>query len=475
MKKTILYSTTLANLLFSAYTPSTNKVVQISSTEHQKWVKNMCIEGDIDSKELIINIDPNKTKQTIEGFGACFNELGWNSLSRLSDAEKASVMKELFAPNYGANFQICRMPLGANDFSIDWYSYNETHEDFEMENFSIDNDKKTLIPFIKSAKKYNPELKIWASPWAPPSWMKYNKHYAMRYNGDDKNLRNRNGLALQGQGKEGVDMFIQEPKYFEAYALYFSKFINAYRQQGIDIFGVMPQNEFNSDQIFPSCCWTASSLANFVGNYLGPQMEKDGVDVMFGTMERPNAKLVDTVLNHPTASKYIKAIGFQWAGKHALPTIHKNYPNMKLYQTEQECGDGVNGWYGVESSWQLMKHYLDHGVSAYMYWNISLDQGGISRWGWAQNSLVVVDPVENSYKFTNEYYLLKHLSHFVGAGSKYICLDDGSPALALLRPDGKIVVMLVEMEGKNRKVTLKYNGNSSTVSIAKNSINTIVL
>lgn len=173
---------------------------------------------------------------------------------------------------------------------------------------------------------------------------------------------------------KGTDMFIQDSLYLQSYALYFSKFIEAYREQGIDIFAVMPQNEFNSAQIFPSCCWTAASLANFVGNYLGPAMKELDVKVMFGTMERANEALVDTILTDPASGKYISAVGFQWAGKGAIKGIHERYPDMKLYQTEQECGDGKNDWSGAVYSWNLMRHYLDNGASAYMYWNISLDK-----------------------------------------------------------------------------------------------------
>ena len=151
-----------------------------------------------------------------------------------------------------------------------------------------------------------------------------------------------NGLPEDKEGKEGTDMFIQEDAYLKAYALYFSKFIDADRQEGIDIFAVMPQNEFNSAQIFPSCCWTAKGLANFVGKYLGPAMAEKNVEVMFGTMERANRALVDTILQDKDCARFVKGVGFQWAGKDALPKVQAKYPDIKLYQTEQECGNGKN-------------------------------------------------------------------------------------------------------------------------------------
>jgi glucosylceramidase len=119
-------------------------------------------------------------------------------------------------------------------------------------------------------------------------------------------------------------------------------------------------------------------------------------------------------------------VGTQWAAKRAIPGIHRRCSDLKLYQTEQECGDGSNDWRYCRYAWTLMKHYLENGASAYYYWNISLQQGGVSRWGWAQNSLVSVDTAAKTFKYNYEYYLMKHLSRFVKPGreaSGYIQFD----------------------------------------------------
>lgn len=191
----------------------------------------------------------------------------------------------------------------------------------------------------------------------------------------------QNGIRPDQVRREGMNMFVQEDAYFKAYALYFSKFIEAYRTEDISIAMVMLQNEFNSCQPFPSCTWLSSGLATFVGKYLGPKMQELGVEVMFGTMEHPNSVLVDTVLTNPDCRKYLTSVGFQWAGKRALSDIHKRYPDMKIYQTEQECGDGQNDWKGCVYSWGLMKHFLNNGANVYDYWNIYLVEGGMNRWG----------------------------------------------------------------------------------------------
>lgn len=451
--------------------------IHICTTEQTPWQsvqENLSVNTQ-NNYELLI--DASKKQQQIKGFGACFNELGWTSLSELSDKDRDDIIKELFEPDFGANFTICRMPLGANDFSRNWYSYNEVKDDFNMYNFSIDNDYATLIPFIKSAQGYNPNLKIWASPWCPPSWMKHNSHYASAYTGEDYKETYRNGLRKDKIGYEGTDMFIMEPEYLQAYALYFKKFIQAYRNEGIDIFAVMPQNEFNSAQIFPSCCWTAKGLSTFIGDYLGPALMDEKVEIMLGTVERANYLLVDSVLRHPTASRYVCGVGFQWAGKGAVADIRKRYPDLPLYQTEQECGNGKNDLEGLKHSWGLLKHYIDNGVSVYDYWNISLLKGGISRWGWAQNSLVVVDPENKSYNYTLEYYLMKHISHFVkpGAYNLNVSGDAGVFSLAFENPDQSIIAVIMETDGKDKNVSIMNNGESKTFFIKANSINTIKL
>jgi glucosylceramidase len=463
----------------------------VATTENAYWQTQKPVAPDEASSTADVILDLSNTRQTIEGFGTCFNELGWTSLNVLEPQAREEIMKELFSPGIGANFTLCRMPVAANDFALDWYSYNETEGDFEMENFSIENDMKTLIPFIKNAQTYLPDLKIWASPWSPPSWMKYNKHYASRstaamarrfanaprQDGESSYMFKfvDNGLPEDRQGYEGTDMFIQEDAYLKAYALYFAKFIDAYRANDIVIFGIMPQNEFNSAQIFPSCCWTAAGLANFIGKYLGPAMQEKGVEIMFGTMERANEALVDTILTDPVSGKYITGIGFQWAGKGAIPGLYKKYPNMKLYQSEQECGNGKNDWEGAVYSWGLMKHYLNNGTSGYAYWNTSLMQGGISRWGWAQNSLVVVNE-DKTFTYTPEYYVMKHVSHYVKPGAKKLVTGGTyEDVLAFINPDKSIVVIAGNEDTADKTIHINVNGVIYSPTLKANSLNTLII
>ena len=300
----------------------------VSSTSNYNWRIQSLKLSEINKSTVDATVELQKKQQQIDGFGGCFNELGWTSLNVLNETERHNIFKELFTPA-GANFTICRMPIGANDFARKWYSYDETDGDFTLKNFSINNDQETLIPFIKSALNENPALKLWASPWSPPVWMKNNKHYAGAANRDLSTAPSAapetilpkldNGLRTGQEGKEGTNMFIQTEPYFKAYALYFARFIQAYRTQNINIGMVMPQNEFNSAQPFPSCTWTAAGLSKFI-SFLGPEMNKLGVDIFMGTVERGNSKLVDTVLTNSYSEPYIKGAGFQWAGKDAIAT-----------------------------------------------------------------------------------------------------------------------------------------------------------
>ncbi len=421
-------------------------------------------------------VQTDAPQQAIEGFGACFNELGWIALGLLSAADREAVLRELFAPGVGAGFTLCRMPVGANDFSRDWYSYDEVDGDFALEHFTIGNDLDTLVPFIRAARAQQPALRLWASPWSPPTWMKKNRHYAMAMPAPWQNGV-VNGLRPEQVGREGSDMFVLEERYLSAYASYFGRFIDEYRKQGIPIGMVMPQNEFNSAQVFPSCCWTAEGLARFL-RHLGPEMAKRGVAVFFGTLERANEKLVEASLQDSSVAPFVKGVGLQWAGKGALAALRLRHPELALYQTEQECGDGRNDWRYCRYAWTLMKHYLRHGASAYQYWNIAVTKGGVSRWGWAQNSLVTVDPESRAYAYTHEYYLMKHLSAFVRPGARRVETASWTGyenQLAFVNPDGSVVIVIQNDMAEPMPLRIAVRGTIVAPTLPPDSFSTFLL
>lgn len=406
----------------------------VESTPQSKWqTKEVIIKNSSEITDSAIIIYPEKQQQTIDGFGGCFNELGWEALNLLNKEVKDEILKSLFDTIDGCRFNICRMPIGANDYAVDWYSLNETPDDFEMNHFSIERDRQRLIPYIKTALSYNPELMLWASPWCPPSWMKTNNHYACKADVV-------NDLDVKGQGEEMHSQFRMEERYLTAYALYFSKFLTAYKNEGIDIYAIHVQNEPNSCQNFPSCIWEPSSLATFIGRYLGPELEKDaaGTEIWLGTIERPQIERIDTILNDKDAKEFITGVGFQWAGKDAIPLIGKKYPDVKLMQTETECGDGSNDWKAAEHTFALMKHYFNNGANAYMYWNMVLNESGKSQWGWKQNSMISVNSATREVSYNPEFYLMKHFSHFILPGAQKIECSD--PDCLVFRNPGSLII-----------------------------------
>lgn len=421
----------------------------ITSTERNQWQKGDIAKGD----GILLTL--GEEVQEIRGFGTCFSELGAVALGKLSEEDRKTALDELFDEDK-CNFNYCRTPMGASDFSLDFYSYNETDGDYEMEHFSIERDEKYLLPLIKEAVKRQKNLQMFASPWCPPLWFKTRHAYSSgTFNMTRENLA--------------------------AYALYFRKYIDAYKSHGIPLVHVCPQNEPCSNQIFPSCVWRGNQLAEFIGGYLGKAIEGTGVDVMFGTINGPEgddrfswtrySDYLGYAMQDKNARKYIKAVGYQWAGKFALPQTQDDYPDIEIIQTESECGDGKNTWQRMMHVAALMRHYFRFGASAYVYWNISLEDEGSSTWGWRQNSLIHVE--NGKFEYTPEFYLMKHYSHFVKRGAKYIKIKGEMSSLctAFKNPDGEIVVVAQNPYYESVLITL----DGTTYSLPPQSVSTITL
>ncbi|KXC06590.1 glycoside hydrolase family 30 protein [Microbacterium hominis] len=424
--------------------------------------------------DVIVAVDD--PQQEIDGFGACFNELGWAALGLLTAQERDGILRELFAPGVGASFGLCRMPVGANDFSLDWYSYDETPGDLALAHFDASHDDETLVPFIRAARAHRPDLRLWASPWSPPTWMKRNGHYAGAmphpFFGDVDN-----GLRPEQVGAEGTDMFRTDEEHLRAYAAYFGRFVDAYAERGIPISMVMPQNEFNSPQVFPSCTWTPAGLAALL-RHLGPQMAARGVEVYLGTLERADDRLVGAVLADDAAPAVVSGIGVQWAGKGAVAALHRLHPDLRIVQTEQECGDGRNDWRQARYAWRLMKHFLGNGANAYQYWNIALPEGGRSRWGWTQNSLVVVDPQRRTFRYTPDYLVLKHVAAFVRPGARVLptwCVAGHDNQLVFRNPDGSVVVVLHNELAEPLPISLLLGERVLSLELPAASFSTVVI
>lgn len=501
MIKTLIYLFLL--LLFAGMNvsgQSSPSVVWFSTTDSHRWVENdsPTLQKQPDSEAL--QIDFNNTVQTIDGFGGCFNELGWDALNLVSYAQKNDILDNLFNQVSGCKFNICRMPLGANDYAVDWYSFNETPGDYGMEHFSIARDRLRLIPYIKAAKAIKPDLKVWASPWSPPAWMKTNNYYACRSAEDMQlmremmqRMRERQegeaderqpagerpegegppaGFGAQGNATE--NQFIMDDKTLTAYGLYFSRFIQEYKKEGIDIYAVHVQNEPNSCQIFPSCLWTPEGLNQLV-KHVGRQFEQDGLEteIWLGTIERALPSSVDPVLQDPETAKYVTGVGFQWAGKGVIGYVNETYPELKLMQTETECGNGSNDWAAMEYTFSLMKHYFENGANTYLYWNMILTTGE-STWGWIQNSMVTITD-DLKVRYNPEFYLMKHFSYFVQPGAKFIDLDTDENCLAFLNPDQEVILIVYNEKDESVTKSFTIGNNGLNVTLQPKSLNTFAI
>ncbi|MFT9111832.1 MAG: glycoside hydrolase family 30 protein [Bifidobacterium psychraerophilum] len=373
--------------------------------------------------------------QQIRGFGGCFNELGYLAIERyLSEEDKETVYRELFSPDE-LNFTFNRAPVGANDFAEQWYSYDEHDGDYSLEHFSVGHDDDTLVPYIRHAQQYQPEMQLFSSPWSPPTWMKFPKAY-------------------------NFGRIVMTPENLDAYARYFVRYIQSYAERGIEVTQLHVQNEVFADQKFPSCLWSSEDMRVFIRDYLGPAFDKAGIDteIFLGTLNGPEDmafvggyamklenynRYVDNILFDDKARSYIKGIGYQWAGQHCIARTHESWPELELLQTESECGNGDNSWEYAEYVFHLINHYLRNGATAYTYWNMALTEI-VSTWGWQQNSLYSIDSQQGTFVRNPEWYVMRHFSTYVHPGAVVLETTGhfNSLGIAFRNPDGSIVLVV---------------------------------
>ena len=420
----------------------------ISTTEKDKWSSANTFS---DEKGIEINIGEELGKP-IFGWGCCISELHAIALSTLSKDDQKAIMDELFGED-GCGFNYCRLSVGANDFAESWYSYNETDGDYEMKNFSIDRDKKWIIPTIKEAQKRSSELMFFASPWSPPTWMKFPKVY-------------------------NFGRLVQTDENLKAYALYFKKFVEAYAKEGIKISQIMPQNEFFADQKFPSCVYNEQQMENFVANYLIDEL--DGIaDVWMGTINAPglddchstHISYIAKFMQNEKIKNNIKGAAFQWAGKASIMPAYEDYPELDSINSEWQCGDGKNTWEYAMYGYELFHHYFKFGARANVYWNMALDNDGMSSWGWHQNSLVKVE--NGKYTYTPDYYMVKHFAHFVKRGAVMLKTQGSfsSNTTIFKNPDGSLVAVVLNPFDEQKVLTIK----DKNYVLKPRSFNTMIL
>ena len=388
-----------------------------------------------------LTVDTNTKYQRWDGFGGTFNEMGWDALSVVS-SEIANALKLLFDARDGANFTYGRIPLGASDYSMSWYTLDETAGDFSMTSFSIARDREKLIPFIKEALKVKPGVHLWASPWVVPSWM-------------------MSGSTMKSDAQT-----------MKAHALYMARFAEEYAKEGLNIEAIHPQNEPGYARVK----WTQSQLIDFMKTYLGPTLAERNLttEVWCGTMSKDpdDTNIAKATALDADAMKYVKGFGVQWNLQAAVATLAAKAPVM---QTEHRCGNyNFTGpyWdqtrydankpqndhlYG-EESWQLIRDWIVSGVNSYSAWNMVLDTVGKSLDGWPQNALLVVDRSAKKLIVTPAYYVFRHFSQYIDPGATRIGMTGSTDALAFKNPDGSIITQIYNKGSASKKTTVAVSG-----------------
>lgn len=231
----------IISLLFVAgvlNTVAAQKITMYSTTASERWTSQKVTVLKHASQTPEVSVYMDSLLQHVTGFGGTFNEIAGMRF-KVSQEERDKVMASLFVEE-GVRFSLGRTPVACSDYSFGYYSYNDVKDDYTMRNFSIDRDRFILIPYIKEALKLRPDLKMWASPWTPPAWMKVNEHYSQKSSGIEGTDIGHNRLDPARNVLGNVTGFKMQQGYLQAYALYFSKYVQAYKKNGITISMLMP-------------------------------------------------------------------------------------------------------------------------------------------------------------------------------------------------------------------------------------------
>lgn len=430
--------------------------------------------SDMESSLPVIMVDEKTLFQKMDGFGATFNEAGMICLNSLPAETKESVLQNLFDPESGAGFTLMKSVIGACDFASagPWYTYNDTPGDTAMLHFSVQRDlgPNGLIPFIKEATKYG-KFEIEAPMDFAPDWM----YYSLKK--DEKHIK---------------------PEYYGALAKYYSKYIKAYADNGITI-GYL--NLFNEADNHWYSNVTYKTMGVMIKDYIVPQLKADGLStkIQFGeTANRPEAmqKFPDA-LSDPEVMKHIHSLtvhGYDWDKFSTLTELHNKFPELPIWMTEVcYVSDQLYPPNGPSKSpvfefsdgefWgNMIVNDIKNWVSAWIYWNMILDQNG-GPWlislehgnkdPNAQHPVVIINRETHEVTYTGLYYYLAHFSKFVVPGAYRINCSGGQESLnyvGFLNPDGSVVLNVInngdETDCKivwNKKMTIqKFKAHSIT-------------
>ncbi|WP_434088359.1 glycoside hydrolase family 30 protein [Algibacter luteus] len=440
-----------------------------------------------------ITLKPEETLQTISGFGGAFTESSAYLLNKLSKKNRDTILKAYFAKD-GARYSLTRTHMNSCDFSLTNYSYTPFEGDKNLEHFTIEEDKDDLIPMIKDALAVSEDgFNIFASPWTAAPWMKDNNKWV-------------GGKLL--------------PEYYDTWALFFSKYIEAYKAEGIDIWGFTVENEpHGNGNNWESMHFSPKEMTDFVEFHLGPKLEADGYGdkIILGyDQNREGLKeWVDEMYRDEASSKYFDGTAIHWYEStydyfpEALQYAHNKAPDKYLIETEGCIDSQVPVW--KDDAWYWKKEATDWGydwrepekkylhpkyapvnryardiigclnnwVDGWVDWNMVLDRQGGPNWfeNWCV-APVIVDPDNDEVYFTPLYYTMAHFSKYIRPGAKVIMhnnSDESLMATAAKNPDGSIVVVLFNETETPKTINLSLHENTLDFAIDAKAIQTIVI
>lgn len=411
-----------------------------------------------------IMLDPDKTFQIIEGFGGALTDAAAETFYKLPVEKQEEILTAYFDTEQGIGYNLCRTNINSCDFSSGSYAYDETEGDKDLKNFNIDHDRAYKIPLIKSAiGRSKNNMLLFASPWSPPAWMKTN-----------------NNMLRGGKLK---------PEYSQSWADYYVRFVREYEKEGLPVWGLTVQNEPMATQTWESCIYTAEEERDFVKNFLGPALEKSGLqnlklmvwDHNRGIMYQ-RAKLV---YDDPEASKYVWGMAIHWyTGDHFENSgiLNAAFPDKKILFTEG-CVypfnlDSINEWHWGERYGESILRDLNNSVVGWVDWNILLDETGgpnhVSNFCFAP---VIGDIRSGEVHYMNSYYYIGHFSKFIHRGAKRIVCslnNDDLLATAFINPDGKIVTVILNKTGNSMDYKIWIENKGVTAKSPAHSIISVV-
>ncbi len=411
-----------------------------------------------------IVLDPKTAKQEILGFGGAFTDATCYVLSQLSESEREAVMHDLFAPGEMA-LNVCRTCIGSSDYSRTAYTFDESPEpDPELKKFSIEHDEAYILPVLKQARRVNPELFLFSSPWTPPGWMK------------------PNGSMLGGSMRKSS---------YVPYARYFMKFLEAYKADGVTIDAVTVQNEVDADQDghMPACQWGQEYEIEFVKDHLGPALRKSCLGTKIWVLDH-NYNLWGRAigeLSDPAAYEFID--GIAWHGyvgePSAMSAVHEAFPAKSAYWTEGggfvDAPDYLTEW----AKWgETFNSILNNWARSITAWNIALDEKGKPNIGpFSCGGLITVENGTHKIVRSGMYWAVAHYSRHIKRGAKVFEMDgvgqraahgDPTPVTytGFHNPDGSHVVVLANRGGE-RRVQLVLGSNALDLELPADSVQTL--